>query len=143
MRTSLILSALASLAMAAPMAHAAHLTCNNTGNMPDTNLLGFDFTVSVAVSSGGGGGGAGKASTSLIVTLPASPSLVPLEQFVEAGKHSSSCTLSEHGSGMELVMHDVVFSKLEIVSGPSVTGRSGISAQLTLDYASQSVVTAP
>jgi hypothetical protein len=142
MRTSPLLIALASLAFAAPMANAAHLSCSNNSNLPNSDLVGYDFTVSVPVSNLGSGSGAGKVSTSLVVTLPASPSLVPLGTLVSNGHRSSSCTLTEPGSGFELVMRDVVFSKFEVLNGPNANGRTTTVAQLTLAYVSEALMTA-
>jgi hypothetical protein len=143
MRSILLISALTSFALTSPAANAAHLSCSNDGNLPNSDLVGYDFTVSVPVSNVGSGGGAGKVTTSLVVTLPVNASLVPLGTFVSNGHHSSVCTLTEPGSGFELAMHDVVFSKLEILNGPNVAGKTTTVAELSLAYASETFTTAP
>jgi hypothetical protein len=143
MRSSLLLSAIAALALTSPLAHAGHLTCNNSGTLPNSDLIGYDFTITVPVSNVGSGGGAGKVSTALTVTLPVNSSIVALGQFVESGRHSASCTLSEPGSGLELVMQDVVFSKLELLNGPNAANKTTTVAALTLVYAKETLVAVP
>ena len=136
MRKFHLLSILALAAVIAPAAHAAHITCNNSSQVPNADVLGYDFTIDLAVSSGSGGsgGGSGKATSSLSITLPVDSSTVALSQFVTAGKHSASCVITDPGSPIELVLTDVIFSKFEIVNGPGSTSKTVSAVEVTLVY---------
>ena len=126
--------ALACVALSATSAHAAHITCNNTGQVPNANLLGYDFSINVDVSNTGSGGGSSKPTTSLSVTLPIDASTVALSQLVTTGKHSASCTISDSGTPIELVLSDVIFTKFEIVNGPVSSGKTASAVQLSLNF---------
>ena len=135
MRKFALYFALACVALSATVAHAAHITCNNTGQVPNANLIGYDFSIDVAVNNtGGSGGGSSKATTSLSVTLPIDASTVALSQLVATGKHTSSCTISDAGTPIELVLSDVIFTKFEIVNGPASSGKTASIVQLDLSY---------
>ena len=143
MRKLHLLSVLALAAAIAPAAHAAHITCNNSSQVPNADLLGYDFTIDVAVSSGGGGGSVEKPTSTLSITLPVDASTVALSQYVSAGKHTSSCVIIDPSSPIELVLTDVIFSKFEIVNGPGSTGKTYSAVQLTLSYSKYAFTSAP
>lgn len=143
MRKTVLLLSLAALLFGTASAHAAHLTCNNSSNIPNADLVAFDLTISVPVSSGGGGGGAGKATTTVSVTLPVDANLPQLSQIVTSGRHSSTCVITDSTSSLELTLHDVTFSKLEVVSGPTSTGKTQSVVQLSLAFSSIATTSLP
>ena len=135
MRKLHLLSVLALAAAIAPAAHAAHITCNNSSQVPNADLLGYDFTIDAPVSNtGGGGAGVGKVTTSLSITLPVDASTVALSQIATTGKHTSSCVITDPSSPIELVLSDVIFTKFEVVNGPDATGKTFSVVQVTLSY---------
>ena len=128
----LALSISATAALAAPV-KLPHLSCDNSSNVPNTDLLTYDFAVQVNPSPTGTNTSSRPTPNLLVTLAPGSTNLIQLTKLVAGGQHVPICTLSS--AGLSLSLRDVNFLKLEGVAiiDPT-TNKSTNTVQLTLTY---------
>ena len=109
-----------------------HLSCDNSSNVPNTDLLAYDFAVQVNPSPNGTNTSS-RPTPNLVVTLAPGTDLIQLTKLVAGSKHVPICTLSS--AGLLLSLRDVNFLKLEVVAiTDPATNKTTNTVQLTLTY---------